>query len=83
MDVTIIGLMAAFLTTVAFLPQVIKVWKSKKAEDLSLGTFILFATGIFTWLVYGIAIQDTPIILANSITFVLAATILYFKVRYK
>jgi len=82
MNVTIIGLIAAFLTTIAFLPQVIKVWKTKKAEDLSLKTFILLSTGIFLWLVYGILLQDLPLILANAVTFTLAITILFFKLRY-
>ena len=83
MDATIIGLIAASLTTVAFLPQVIQIWKNKKADDISLKTFILFSTGIFLWLVYGILLNDLPIMLANSITFILGIAILYFKIRYK
>jgi len=78
----IIGLMAAFCTTVSFLPQVIKTWKTRETKDLSLSMFLVFTTGIFLWLVYGVAIGDWPLILSNGITFVLSGTILFFKIRY-
>lgn len=81
--VTIIGLAAASLTTIAFLPQVIKTWKSQSAKDLSFGTFSLFASGVILWLIYGLLIGDLPIILANSITLVLAGTLVYFKLSFK
>lgn len=84
MDYTqILGLMAGGLTTVAFLPQVIKTWKSKSAKDLSLAMFFVFALGTLLWLIYGIFIQQLPIILANSITLALASVLLYFKLRFK
>ncbi len=84
MDYTqILGLMAGGLTTVAFLPQVIKTWKSKSAKDLSLAMFFVFALGTLLWLIYGIIIQQLPIILANSITLALASVLLYFKLRFK
>ena len=79
----ILGLIAGGLTTVAFLPQVIKTWKSKSAKDLSLAMFFVFALGTLLWLIYGIIIQQLPIILANSITLALASVLLYFKVRFK
>jgi MtN3 and saliva related transmembrane protein len=79
----IIGLAAAILTTGAFLPQVIRVVKTRSTHDISLAMFVLFCTGIFLWLVYGILIKDTPIILANAITFVLATIILIYKFRFK
>ncbi|MCH8487942.1 MAG: hypothetical protein LAT75_13845, partial [Candidatus Cyclonatronum sp.] len=50
--ITVVGLLAATCTTISFLPQVIKTWKSKSAKDLSLGMFSIFATGVFLWLVY-------------------------------
>lgn len=81
--VEIIGFLAAFCTTIAFLPQAIKVYKSKSAKDLSLGMFALFTTGIVLWLIYGIFIQNAPMIAANAITFLLAAFILIFKIRFK
>lgn len=81
--VKIIGIVAALCTTVAFVPQVIKTWQSKSAKDLSLGMFLLFFVGVCLWLVYGLIINDLPIILANLLTVVLAGIILVFKFIYK
>jgi len=80
--VIILGLVAGALTTIAFVPQVIKTWKSKSAKDLSLGMYSIFCTGVLLWLIYGFIIGDIPIIVANTITFSLAMTILYFKFAY-
>jgi len=74
--VTALGLLAATLTTVAFLPQVLKTWRRQSAEDLSMGTFGTFFVGVICWLAYGILIGDLPIILANVVTLVLAGAIL-------
>ena len=82
MFVTTIGLAAAFCTTVAFLPQVIRTWRTRSTGDLSLGMFLVFTTGIFLWLVYGLYVHDLPLIAANSVTFVLSGTILFFKLRH-
>lgn len=79
----ILGLAAGALTTIAFVPQVIKTWKTKSAEDLSLGMYSIFCTGVLLWLVYGLIKWDIPIIVANVITFTLAITILYFKLVYE
>jgi len=79
---TLIGLAAAFCTTIAFLPQVIQTWRTRSTKDLSLPMFSIFTTGIFLWLVYGLATDDLPLILANGITFVLSGTILFFKLRH-
>ncbi|MEX0646181.1 MAG: SemiSWEET transporter [Balneolaceae bacterium] len=78
-----IGLIAGACTTGAFLPQVIKTWKSKSAKDLSLGMYVLFCMGIILWLTYGIMISDLPVILTNAATLTLAFSILYFKLYYK
>ena len=78
-----IGFLAALLTTVAFVPQLVKAWKSKETKDLSLGMLCLFNFGIVSWLVYGIAITSWPIILANSVTLVLALWILGLKLKYR
>lgn len=78
----ILGFAAAFCTTLAFLPQAVKTWKSKSARDLSLPMFLIFCIGIVLWLLYGIMIVDWPMIVANSLTFFLAASILYHKVKY-
>lgn len=76
---TVVGLMAATCTTVAFLPQVIKTWKAKSARDLSLGMFSIFAIGITLWLIYGLMVGDLPIIMANAVTLILVFILLYFK----
>jgi len=75
----IIGYVAATLTTASFLPQAILTIKTKDTESLSLGMYSLFTLGVFCWLIYGITISDKAIIFANTITFVLAASILSFK----
>ena len=80
--VELVGSVAAFFTTIAFVPQVIQTWKSKHARDLSLGMFSLFTTGVLLWLVYGVLIGSWPIIIANIVTDGLAVTILYFKLRF-
>ncbi len=80
--VELVGSLAAFFTTIAFVPQVIQTWKSKHARDLSLGMFSLFTTGVVLWLMYGLLIGSWPIIVANTITAMLARTILYFKLRF-
>ena len=80
---TALGLLAATLTTLSFLPQVIKTWRMKSAEDLSLGTFGMLCTGVLCWLVYGLLIGDLPIVLANAVTLVLAGSVLVLAVTYK
>ncbi|HUP28585.1 MAG TPA: SemiSWEET transporter [Usitatibacter sp.] len=79
---TAIGLMAGFLTTIAFVPQAWKIWKAKSAKDLSLPTFIAFTVGVALWLAYGIMNQELPIIVWNAVTLVLAAAILAMKVKF-
>ena len=81
--ITALGIAAGTLTTIAFIPQVIKTWRSKSAKDISLGMFLIFSTGVALWLWYGIAINALPIIIANAITLMLALLILFFKFRYK
>lgn len=81
--ITALGLLAATLTTLAFLPQVIKTWRSKSAEDLSLGTFGMFCAGVVCWLAYGLLIEDLPIILANVVTLVLAGSVLVQALVYR
>lgn len=78
-----LGLCAGALTTIAFIPQLLKIWATKSAEDISYGMFSLFSTGVFLWLLYGITIASAPIIIANAITFVLAITILMLKIRFR
>lgn len=82
-SVTALGLLAAALTTFSFLPQVIKTWRSKSAEDISIGTFSMLCTGVLCWLIYGLLIEDLPIIVSNVVTFVLAGAVLVQAVAYK
>ena len=75
----LLGLVAGTLTTIAFVPQLIKVWTSKSAKDISYGMFILFVTGIILWEIYGWGIHSFPVILFNIITFMLGISILILK----
>jgi MtN3 and saliva related transmembrane protein len=81
--VSALGLLAGTFTTIAFLPQVVKTWKSRSAKDLSLGMFSIFTSGVAMWLAYGFLINDLPVILANIVTLILASTLLVFKLRWK
>ena len=78
-----IGFFAAFCTTVAFLPQAIKVYKTKSTKDISLYMFLIFTVGVLSWLIYGLIINDLPVILANAVTLILSFFILIYKIRYK
>ena len=82
LNIEFFGYFAAILTTLAFLPQLIKTLKTKKAEDVSLITLIMFLTGVLSWIIYGYRIASTPILLANLITFVLNLFILIFKITF-
>lgn len=79
---TCVGLVAGFLTTVAFVPQVAKIWRARSARDISLHTFATFTAGVALWLGYGILRDEAPIIVWNAITLALAATILGMKLRF-
>ena len=76
------GFAAAFCTTTAFIPQLIRVLKLKTARDVSLRMFLLFSTGVALWLIYGIRLRSWPIIASNGVTLVLSLSILYLKVKY-
>jgi MtN3 and saliva related transmembrane protein len=78
---TIIGLTAAFLSSISMIPQVMKVYRTKKTEDLSLGAFSVLAVGLFLWFVYGIMIQAIPVIIGNVIGFSLVCYIIVIKIR--
>ena len=79
----IVGFSAAVLTMFGFLPQVIKIYKTKSVKDISLLTILLFTLGIFLWLVYGLHLKNAVIILANSVTLLtlIVALVLFFKYR--
>jgi MtN3 and saliva related transmembrane protein len=79
---SVIGFIAASLTTIAFVPQVRKVWRTRSAKDVSLGMYSLFTLGVAMWLVYGILIQAWPVIVANAITLVLAGAVLVMRIKF-
>jgi MtN3 and saliva related transmembrane protein len=80
--VNAIGLAAAVCTTVAFIPQLVRVWRLRSAREISTIMFSVFSLGTFLWLVYGICLRALPIILANAISLVLALAILALKLRF-
>ncbi|NNE26536.1 MAG: SemiSWEET transporter [Saprospiraceae bacterium] len=80
--IDILGLLAAALTTSAFFPQVIKTYKTKSVEDISLVMYLILVTGVILWLIYGLIIMNLPLIFANIITLNLAITIIVFKIKY-
>jgi MtN3 and saliva related transmembrane protein len=77
----VIGYCAAFLTTIAFLPQAIQSWRTRDLSGISVGMYSLFTTGVGLWLIYGLHIDKWPIILANALTFLLALSILVLKIQ--
>ena len=80
---TTLGLVAATCTTMAFLPQVIRNWRTKSVGDLSFGTFGVFTTGVVLWLIYGALIRNLPIVLSNIVTLALNLMNLSQMVRYR
>ena len=81
-NIEFFGYFAAVLTTAAFLPQLIKTLNTKKAEDVSLITLIMFLCGVGSWIIYGYKISSLPILMANIITFILNLFILISKIYY-
>lgn len=78
-----LGLLAAALTTAAYVPQVLHTWRSKSTQDLSLAMLVLFCTGVLRWLVYGLWIRDVPVLVANGLTLLLALSLLGLKLTYR
>jgi MtN3 and saliva related transmembrane protein len=81
-SVDTLGGAAGFLTTISFIPQVYKVWKTRHTKDISLGMYAIFTSGVGFWLIYGYLLTSWPIIIANGITFILAGTVLLMKIRF-
>jgi len=82
MNLEILGYIAAFLTSFSFAPQAVMTIKTKNTQGISRGMYIMFTAGVGFWLAYGIAIMSWPMILANTVTLALAATILFMKLRF-
>jgi MtN3 and saliva related transmembrane protein len=78
----LIGLAAATLTTLSFLPQMYHSLRTRDTHSISLGMYALFTLGIAMWLIYGVLIHDWPVMLANGVTLVLALVVLVLKLRY-
>jgi len=80
--VTLIGLVAAVMTSSSLLPQLVKSWRMKETRDISLLMFIIMGAGLFLWFLYGLFIHNIPIMAANSISLAFVLIILFFKVKY-
>jgi len=77
-----LGFAAAFCTTAAFVPQLVRVLRLRSARDISLPTFLMFSVGVFLWLLYGLHYRSAPMIASNGVTLVLSISILVLKLRY-
>lgn len=79
----ILGLLAGTITSITFLPQVIKVWQTKSAKDLSMMMLLLLMLGVILWLVYGVILMNVAIIYTNSMVLAMSLILLFFKLKYK
>lgn len=79
--IKLIGFIAAACTTISFAPQLIKAWRTRSTEDISLGMYLILTFGILMWLIYGVLLDDAPLVVANGITLALASGILLLKIR--
>jgi MtN3 and saliva related transmembrane protein len=80
--ISLMGSVAGTCTTGAFVPQVLRTWRTRSTDDISLGMFSLMVFGILLWLIYGLETSDWPLIVADGVSLLLASTILYFKLRF-
>lgn len=78
-----VGLTGAFLSSITFLPQVYKTWKTRSAGDLSLAMVLIVFTSTIVWLIYGVKLMLWPVILCNAVICVLSALLIYFKITFK
>ncbi len=81
--IEILGLVAGTITSITFLPQVIKIWQTKSAKDLSLMMLLLLMLGVVLWLIYGLVVMSAAIIYTNSMVLAMSLIMLYFKLRFK
>ena len=81
-SITFLGFVAGTLTTVAFLPQLVKVWKSRSTKDISLLMYLVICTGLLLWLIFGLCIGSLPVIAANAVTLLIATVILILKIKF-
>jgi len=78
----LVGYLAALLTTISFVPQVLHTWRTRRAHGISLGMISLFSLGVALWLGYGVLVQAWPVIVANAVTLALALFLLGMKLRF-
>lgn len=76
-----LGFVAAALTTFSFIPQVVYCWKTRDTRSISLGMYACFCLGVLFWLIYGLLVQQWPVVVANAVTLLLASSILYLKLN--
>lgn len=81
--IDLLGLVAGSLTTLSFVPQVLKIWRTKSGNDVSYGMFLLFSLGVLLWLIYGLALSAAPIVIANAVTLLLSLIVIALKYRYR
>lgn len=81
-SIELMGYVAAFCTTAAFIPQVLLVWRQRSARGISLAMYMAFCFGVFLWMCYGIIIQAWPLAINNAVTLLLAASVLVMKWRF-
>jgi MtN3 and saliva related transmembrane protein len=79
---TLVGLGAATCTTAAYIPQVVKAWRSKHTADISIGMFLLMNFGVLLWLAYGTMVGDVPLVVSNTLTLCLTGTVLALKIWF-
>jgi MtN3 and saliva related transmembrane protein len=82
MNADLIGALASTLTTIAFVPQVWRAWRTRSARDLSLPMYMIFTSGVALWFVYGLLLGATPIIVGNAVTLLLAGAVLAMKLKF-
>jgi MtN3 and saliva related transmembrane protein len=80
---TLLGFMAGTLTTLSFVPQVHKAWRTRRCTDLSWGMLLAFAAGVTLWLCYGLLLRQSPIIVANAVTLALLVALIVMKANYR
>jgi MtN3 and saliva related transmembrane protein len=82
-SIELIGLLGALLSSITFIPQVVRTWQIKSAGDLSMGMLLIVFTSTIVWLIYGFALNLLPVIIANGIIFLLSLLLIYFKIKFK
>uniref|UniRef100_UPI004048815E SemiSWEET family sugar transporter n=1 Tax=Roseivirga sp. TaxID=1964215 RepID=UPI004048815E len=81
--IEVMGLLGALLSSLTFIPQVVRTWQIKSARDLSMGMLLIVFSSTIVWLVYGFALDLLPVIIANGIIFILSLVLIYFKIKFK